>query len=114
MKKTIKINESTIKQLVLESLKRVLNEEYGFKFREGDKVIVHSKKNGDFEGTIDNYDYSMTTYLPTYDIETSDGKSVIGVPESAIELISQGDDETYKKLLARNKQIRDWQNKGLI
>lgn len=114
MKKTIKINESTIKQLVLESLKRVLNEEYGFKFREGDKVIVHSKKNGDFEGTIDNYDYSMTTYLPNYDIETSDGRTVIGVPESAIELISQGDDETYKKLLSRNKQIRDWQNKGLI
>ena len=103
-KKVIKLNESQLHNLITESVKRILNEDSAFKFREGDKVIVHSKK-GDFEGEISDFDYSVTTFEKQYDVETPDGHTTIGVPENAIELIERGTDEAFQKKRDYNKWI---------
>ena len=73
-----------------------------FKFREGDRVIVHSRK-GDFEGVVENYDYNIMTWKPEYDINYDGTRTMISVPESAIELIERASDEEYQRLLRRNK-----------
>jgi len=60
-KQVMKINENQLTKIVKESIKRVLKEDTGFKFKEGDKVIIRSKK-GNFEGTIEDYDYNPVSY----------------------------------------------------
>ena len=105
-KKVIKINENQLTKIVKESIKRLLKEDTGFKFKEGDKVIIHSKK-GNFEGTIEDYDYNPVSYAKEYDVLTSVGKIYIGVPEMVIELVSRSDDETYRNKENQNKFIRN-------
>lgn len=75
-----------------------------FKFREGDRVLVHGRE-GDFEGVVENYDYNMMSWKKEYSIEYNGGRTMMGVPESAIELIERAPDEEYRRRMAFNRAI---------
>ena len=112
MKKTIKLTESELKNIVTETVKSLLKESWeldqfnylrdkehgkydgtnphGGKFNIKDRVLV-TKRNGEtFEGVISDCDINDTTFGVQYDVDyETNGKirTMIGVPEKAIELI---------------------------
>lgn len=112
MKQTIKLTESNLRNLIRETVKTVLKENWeldqlnylrdkergeydgtnprGGKFNIRDRVIV-TKRNGEtFEGVISDCDINDTTFDVQYDVEykSNDGiRTMIGIPEEAIELI---------------------------
>ena len=115
MKQTIRLNESELKQMIAESVKKFLkeNEELDYDMRElqkafqkqngtynatsedgtlqtGDKVIVHTRKMGDIEGVIEDFGTHLMTWEETADIKyMKDGRewTMMSVPLNRIEKI---------------------------
>ena len=62
-------------------------------FQTGDKVVIHTKKHGDIEGVIEDFDVNYMTYEETADVTYFDKEknkelTMIGVPLSKIEKIN--------------------------
>ena len=93
-----------LRSIIKECVKKALNEnEAGFNFKEGDKVVLHHPKRGDLNGIISDYDFSPTTFEPQYDIELEDGKTMICIPEKYIELVEPSSEDEYKGRMENNK-----------
>lgn len=111
MKKQIKLTETQLRQVVKESICKILKENYDMEefiktmkksnntynvtssdklLQTGDNVIVHTKK-GDIKGVIDDFDISFTTFEETADVkfidENGKEKLILGCPLSKIEKI---------------------------
>lgn len=115
MKQTIHLKESELRQMIAESVKKVLkeDEELDYDMRElqkafqkqngtyhatsedgslqtGDKVIVHTRKMGDIEGVIEDFGTHLMTWEETADVKyMKDGRewTMMSVPLNRIEKI---------------------------
>lgn len=85
-RKVIKLNEKQLHNLITESVKRILNEESGFKYRVGDKVAL-TMGGVDFKNCviIDSY-INQDKHRNEYIVGWSNGQRIKGVPEQAMKL----------------------------
>lgn len=86
-RKVIKLNETQLRNIINESVKRILNEEISFKFREGDKVTL-TMGGVDFNDCriVDCYT-NQEKNRNEYTIMWPNGQKINGVPEEAIVLL---------------------------
>ena len=117
----IRLTEQDLYSVIRNSVKRIIKESYEYddelsydmkelekafkkahgtyhasssngQFHTGDKVIVHSKRYGDFEGIIEDFDINFMTYKENADIKfyNDNGRemTMLSVPLSKIEKVN--------------------------